>query len=59
MKTPAQTPAKPKAKKAGIHCAFKPETAKRSIQFATREEAKASGKWAMEKYRETFKALAK
>jgi hypothetical protein len=59
MKTSVKSPAKPKLKKAGVHCAFKPEASKRSIQFATPKEAKAAGKWAIEKYHETFKALAK
>ena len=48
-----------KSKRAGIQCDFKPKASERKIHFASDDEAKSAGKWAIEKYHETFKALAK
>jgi hypothetical protein len=50
----AVTPSRP-----GIHCEFKPKAAARKIRFATAVEAEAAGKWAIEKYSEAFRQLAK
>lgn len=35
------------------------ESSQRKIRFASDDEAKKAGEWAIEKYHETFKALAK
>jgi hypothetical protein len=48
-----------KSKRSGIQCDFKPKASKRIIRFASDDEAKNAGDWAVKKYHETFKALAK
>jgi hypothetical protein len=48
-----------KGKRVGVQCDFKPNASQRKIRFASDDEAKNAGKWAIEKYHETFKALAK
>jgi hypothetical protein len=48
-----------KSKRADIQCDFKPKSSQRKIRFASDDEARIADKWAVEKYHETFKALAK
>jgi hypothetical protein len=48
-----------KSKRVGVQCDFKPKASERKIRFASDDEAKNAGNWAVEKYGETFKALAK
>lgn len=48
-----------KGTRAGILCDFKAKASERKILFASDKEAKSAGEWAIEKYHETFKALAK
>jgi hypothetical protein len=48
-----------KSKRVGVKCDFKPKASDRTLRFATDEEAKAAGKWAIKKYHETFRELAK
>jgi hypothetical protein len=48
-----------KSKRVGVQCDFKPKSSQRKIRFASDDEARNAGKWAVEKYHETFKALAK
>jgi hypothetical protein len=48
-----------KSKRVGIQCDFKPKAPQRRIRFASDDEAKKAGSWAVKKYHETFKALAK
>jgi hypothetical protein len=55
----AKSPAQRERKRAGVHCDFKPAASNRKIRAVAPKDAKAAGKWAIEKYPETFRALAK
>jgi hypothetical protein len=58
-KLPAVVTRADKSKRAGIQCDFKPKASQRRIRFASDDDAKSAGTWAIKKYHETFKALAK